>query len=566
MRSVLASTLGLMAIVFAGSCAQVATTEDVSQTQPAQRPNIVFMVVEDLSVRIGAFGDPVARTPNIDRLAREGVRYTNAYTTAGVCAPSRAALITGMNQVTITAQHMRSTAYDWTDGSGRPGYLATPPDYVKAFPEMMRAAGYYTINNVKTDYQFGSPFTVWDENGSDADWRNRAEGQPFFAMYSSTPTHESGLFTPESLAEGMPSAIPAAEALERRRAALAYRTRPEDVAVPPYYPDTPVVRADIARHYDNIQLMDAWVGERMAELEREGVLSNTIVIWTTDHGDGFPRAKRSLYDSGLNAPMIIRFPDGRGAGTVDQRMISFIDFAPAFLKLAGVEKPVHMQGVDLFGEEAAAQTQVFAARDRLDEWPDLGRAIRTRDFKYIVNEVPEAPLYLKLNYRENVAMMAEIRRMFEAGQLSPLQASYFETPRPAEELYDLRLDPEETHNLASDPAYAPIKAELASRLSAWRVRIGDPGKMPEDQMIKTAWGAERQPRTRAPLMQRSAADGAMIELTSETSGASIGYRFEGEKRWRLYTGPFTASQGARIEAKAIRYGFEESEVITGTVQ
>lgn len=567
MRSVLACALGLLAAVFAGSCAQVAATDGASQADTLRRPNVVFIVVEDLSARIGAFGDPVARTPNIDRLAREGVRYTNAYTTAGVCAPSRAALITGMNQVSITAQHMRSTAYNWADGSGRAGYLATPPASVKAFPEILRAAGYYTTNNAKTDYQFGSPFTVWDENGPEADWRNRAEGQPFFAMFSFMPTHESGLFTPDSVAQGMPSAIPAAEALERRRAALSYRTRPEDVVVPPYYPDTPAIRADIARHYDNIQLMDAWVGERMAELEREGVLDNTIVIWTTDHGDGFPRAKRSLYDSGLNAPMIIRFPDGRAAGTVDARMVSFIDFAPAFLKLAGVEKPPHMQGVDLLSQEAAAQEQVFAARDRLDEWPDLGRAIRTRDYKYIVNEVPGAPLYLKLSYRENVPMMAEMRALHEAGRLSPLQASYFEVPRPVEELYDLRLDPHETQNLASDPAYAPIKAELARRLSAWRIRIGDPGTMPEDRMIRTAWGAERQPRTAAPVIQQTAAgDGAMVRLAVETAGASIGYRLNGETGWRLYTGPFTAPRGARIEAKAIRYGFEESEITVASAQ
>lgn len=562
MRGVLASALAAVSMLIAGSCAQSATPVVPGPEAVAARPNIVFMVVEDLSARIGAFGDPVARTPNIDRLAREGVRYTHAFTTAGVCAPSRAALITGVNQVSITAQHMRSTAYRWTDGSDRAGYLATPPAYVKAFPELMRAAGYYTTNNAKTDYQFGSPFTIWDENGQEADWRHRAEGQPFFAMYSSIPTHESGLFTPESVAVGMPSATAAAVALEERRAALAQRTRPEDVVMPPYYPDTPTVRADIARHYDNIQLMDAWVGERMAELEREGVLDNTIVIWTTDHGDGFPRAKRSLYDSGLNAPTIIRFPDGRGAGTVDNRMISFIDFAPTFLKLAGLAAPAHLQGVDMFGAEGAKQVQVFAARDRLDEWPDLGRAVRTRDFKYIVNEVPEAPLYLKLNYRENVAMMAEMRRMFEAGRLTPLQASYFETPRAPEELYDLRLDPEEIHNLADDPAYTPIKMELANQLAAWRVRVGDPGAMPEERMIKAVWGAETQPRTAAPVLQRSPADGGdVINLSSETPGASIGYRLAGDTHWRLYTGPVKVNAGARIEAKAIRYGFEESETV-----
>lgn len=559
MRGVLAKTLAAALALITLSCGSVEQQPPTAVNQP----NIVLMVVEDLSPRIGAFGDAVARTPNIDRLAREGVRYTQVFTTAGVCAPSRAALITGMHQSSITAQHMRSTAYQWEDGSGRAGYLATPPAHVKAFPELMRAAGYYTINNSKTDYQFGSPFTIWDENGPEASWKNRADGQPFFAMYSYIPTHESGLFTPESVAVGLPSAAPAAIALEERRAKLTQRTRPEDVVVPLYYPDTPAVRADIARHYDNIQLMDAWVGERMEELRRAGVLDNTVVIWTTDHGDGFPRAKRSLYDSGLHVPAIIRFPDGRGAGSVDMRMISFVDLAPTLLAMTGVSAPAHMQGVNVLGPEGAEQAQIFAARDRLDEWPDLSRAVRTQDFKYIRNEYPDAPLYLKLAYRENVPMMAEMRRLFEAGQLSPLQASYFQTPRPPEELYDLRADPLEINNLAGDPRHAAVKADLARALSDWRERIGDAGKMPEDRMIKAAWGAESQPQTAAPaIVARPVAQGLLITLSSNTEGASIGYRLDRGSGWRLYTVPFTASHGTHIETKAIRYGYEESELVS----
>lgn len=524
------------------------------------------MMVEDLSPRIGAFGDDLARTPNIDRLAREGVRYTHVFATAGVCAPSRAALITGMNQVSITAQHMRTTDYVWPDGSGRRGYEAAPPSFVKAFPELLRAAGYYTTNNSKTDYQFGSPFTVWDENGAQAHWKNRPEGMPFFAMYSLTATHESSLFPTDSIERRFPGTGAVLRAFESQRNALPSRTRPEDVVVPPYYPDTPTVRADIARQYDNVQLMDAWVGERMAELEREGVLDNTIVIWTTDHGDGLPRAKRSLYDSGLNVPMIIRFPDGRGAGTVDRRLTSFVDLAPTVLTLAGAERPAHLQGIDMLGQEGAVQARVYAARDRLDESPDLGRAVRTRDFKYIVNERPDAMFFLPLSFRENLPMMAEMRKLAGEGGLSPVQAGYFATPRPAEELYDLRLDPHEVRNLAGDPAHAGVKAELSAALSAWRAKVGDPGLMPEDEMIKAAWGAQSQPQTVAPVITTSRdAQGVSVVLASATEGASIGYRFAGEARWRLYTGPFNAETGQRIEAKAIRYGFKESAASVRTV-
>ena len=555
MRRVLAGfVLGALAL-FAISCGSVGTE---LESRPA-RPNILLMLVEDLGPRIGAFGDAVARTPNLDRLAREGVRYTHVFASAGVCAPSRAALITGMHQTSITAQHMRSSVYAWADGTGRRGYEATPPAFVKAFPELLRAAGYYTINNSKTDYQFGSPFTIWDENGVDADWINRADGQPFFAMYSQQVTHESGLFGPDGIAK-QGAAVPSLQASEARRAALPHRTRPEDVVVPPYYPDTPVVRSQIAQQYDNVQLMDAWVGERLAELEARGVLENTIVIWATDHGDGLPRAKRSLYDSGLHTPMIVRFPGGGRAGQADERMISFVDMAPTILALAGVNAPAHLPGQDAFAPAAAGQEQVFASRDRLDEWPDLGRAIRTRDFKYIRNEYPDAPLYLPLTYRENLPIMAELRRLHAEGALTPLQDSYFLTPRPAEELYDLRADPHETINLADDPAYTARKMELAAALSAWRMQIGDPGKLAEDQLIRAAWGADEQPTTRAPTLQQTSA--GTVRLESATAGASIGYRLNDEPRWRLYTAPFPAVAGARVEAKAIRYGFKESDVAT----
>lgn len=561
MRVRLAGLLAIFAVLFAASCQSQSEHASASQA----RPNIVFLLVEDLSPRIGAFGDALARTPNLDQMAREGVRYTSVYTAAGVCAPSRAAMITGMHQASIGAQHMRTSAYRWPDG--RLGYEAVPPAFVKAFPEVLRAAGYYTTNNSKTDYQFGNPFTVWDENGADAHWKNRPAGAPFFAMYSLQYTHESALFLPDAASGLDPASANAAKAMEARRATLALRTRPEDVVVPPYYPDTSTVRADIARQYDNVQLMDAWVGERIEELRREGVLDNTIVIWATDHGDGLPRGKRSLYDSGLHVPMIVRFPDGRMAGQADDRMISFVDLAPTILALAQVKKPPgHLQGVDAFSAAGQKQDRVFAERDRLDEWMDLSRAIRTRDFKYIRNEYPDAPFYLKLAYRENVPMMAEMRRLFEAGKLSPLQASYFRTPRPAEELYDLRADPDEVRNLAGDPAFAAKRAELSSVLAAWRKQIGDPGKQPEDAMVKAAWGGDKQPATAKPSIQAAPANGQFsVALSDDTPGASIGYRLAGETRWKLYVAPFAARAGQRIEAKAVRYGFKESDVQTEAV-
>ncbi len=561
---------GLIALlsVLVGSCSSI---EAPGAGPHASRFNIVLMVVEDLSPRIGAFGDRIARTPNLDRLAAEGVRFTNVFTTAGVCAPSRAALITGMHQSSIGAQNMRTSAFVWP-GSDRRGYEATPPPYVKAFPEYMRAAGYFAVNNSKTDYQFGNPFTVWDENGPDADWRDRPEGAPFFAMFSFNLTHESALFQPGATNAAGEAVAPNAVLAESQRRLLNHRTPPRDVEVPPYYPDTQAVREEIARQYDNVQLMDVWVGERMRQLEQAGLLENTIVIWTSDHGDGLPRAKRSLYDSGLKVPMIVRLPDGRGAGSVDGGLISFIDLAPTLLALAGVDVPSHLKGRNILDRRLPDQTYVFAGRDRFDEvYVDHSRAVRSRTFKYIRNDLPDVPFYGDIPFRDNLATMREMRRLLAEGKLSPLQARYFATPRPTEELYDLAEDPHEVNNLAGDPRHADDRLRLRQALERWQADTPDLGAIPERDMVeRLMWPGGVQPLTGAPFI-RSVLDPTgklTVELQSLTGGASLGYRVNAKNAaapWALYVRPFDVRPGDRVEAKAIRYGYRESAISETTV-
>ncbi len=538
-----------------GLCLLAAACWTLAPAAERSRPNIVLIVVEDLSPRIGAFGDPVARTPNLDRLAREGVRYTSVFTAAGVCAPSRAALITGMHQASIGAQHMRTSSYVWPDGQ-RKGYETVPPPEVKAFPELMRAAGYFAINNAKTDYQFGNPFTVWDESGGKADWAHRPAGKPFFAMYSLQDTHESALFEPGG---GPDDLYGNTNQVEPRRRMLAQRTRPEDVIVPPYYPDTATVRRDIARQYDNVQLMDAWVGAKMEELRKAGVLDNTIVIWTTDHGDGLPRAKRSLYDSGLHVPMIVRYPDGRGAGTTDDRLISFVDLAPTLLAVAGVKAPTSMPGRS-FMADAPRNQFIFAARDRFDEvYFDRARAVRSMRFKLIRNYLPDVPFYGNIPYRDNINTMREMRQLNAQGKLSPLQASYFSTPRPAVEFFDLAADPDEINNLANDARYAGPRRELEQALQRWQAAVPDLSSKSEREMVEAMWPGGVQPETAAPVVRVT---NGLAELRSATPGASIGYRVDGgaDGRWELYVRPVPVTPGQRIEAKAIRYGYKESVV------
>lgn len=513
----------------------------------ADRPNILILMAEDLSPRIGAFGDPVAKTPNIDRLAAEGVRFTNAFTTAGVCAPSRAAHITGMHQASIGAQHMRSSSYP--DGP----YLAVPPPEVKAYPELLRRAGYYTLTNGKLDYQFSTyaagsgPFTIWDYEGDEPDWKRRAPGQPFFALINFGMTHESRMF-PQNV--------------EKQRA-QGWRqvTDPAEVEVPPYYPDTPVIRRDIAQQYDNVHEMDRQVGLWLKRLEADGLLDDTIVIWTTDHGDGLPRAKREIYDSGIRVPLAVIWPERwrpseAETGSVDTRLLSFVDIAPSVLQWAGVDQPAYQQGVPVLADQQVRREYVFAARDRHDEMLFHERAVSDGHFKYILNHRAGEPGGKPLRYREQLRTMQELHEWFESGRMNAEQAFWFQ-PRPREELYDLDADPHEVNNLAGDPAYAAELDRLRKALEEWHDLVADLSDEPEAVMAERFWPGGKQPITEPPSYTLQE---GQIVIASPTVGASIGYRLDEDGPWRLYTGPFTLPAGAVLEAKAVRYGWQESSV------
>lgn len=387
-----------------------------------------------MSPHLGVYGDALARTPVLDRLARESIRDTHAFTTAPVCAASRAAIITGMYQNAIGAQHMRTTEDRVPELPGP--YLAVPPFYVKAFPEHLRAVGYYTTNRVKSDYQFGEPFTVWDDRSEKAHWRNRRDrSQPFFSVFNLLVTHESQIF-PSSPA--------------RKNKPLV--TDPRKIAVPPYYPDTPLVREGLARMYDNIADMDSQVGEVLRELEADGLAENTIVFYWSDHGDGVPRAKRSLYDSGLRVPLMIRWPKSLAPpfapGTVSDELVSFVDLAPTVLALAGAETPGHLQGRVLVGPKAGPPpTYVFAARDRMDQECDMMRSARDARFLFVRNMMPELPYAGLIIYRNQSAIMQEWLRLQVAGTLTGPAALWMRSHRPAEELYDAQADPHQIEAL-----------------------------------------------------------------------------------------------------------------------
>ncbi len=553
----------LLALAWLAACR--ADSPSVPIAAP-ERPNILLLTAEDLSPRIGAFGDPIAITPHLDALAREGVRYPHTFTTSGVCAPSRAALITGVRQTALGAQHMRA--------NGLRSYRAVPPAEVKAFPELLRAAGYFTFTTAKLDYQFSLPFprsgpmTIWDrETYGYADWNGVPRGKPFYGQINYGVTHESGIFP-----LGIPTSVTAALLLPARLLATAGYDDvidPAAVPVPPYYPDTPTVRRDIARHYENIRIMDTQVGETLAALERDGLADSTIVIWTTDHGDGLPRAKRELFDSGLRVPMIIRWPErfrppGVEPGTIDTRLVSFVDLSATILSLAGVPRPPWMDGRVFAGPDPdAARQYVFAARDRLDEWPDRQRAVRDHRWKYIRNYDPGTPGARHLVFRDHQEIMQELWQLLDEGRLDAVQRRWFE-PRPTEELYDTQADPDELVNLADDPSHRATLARLRGALDAWITERPDLGALPEAEMIEKHWPGGRQPRTQKPAVdvERIDPDRVRVTLTSPTHGASIRYRVSDGSgntgAWLLYTGPVEMQLGHTVEARAVRYGWSES--------
>jgi N-sulfoglucosamine sulfohydrolase len=525
-----------------------------------RRPNIVWISNEDMSPHLGVYGDRWARTPVLDRLARESVRYTRAFTTAPVCAPSRAAIITGMYQSSIGAQHMRTTEDRVPELPGP--YLAVPPFYVKAFPEYLRAAGYYTTNRAKTDYQFGVPFTIWDELGRNAHWRNRAnKDQPFLSVFNLEVTHESQIF-------------PSSPARKGKRLV----TDPTELEVPPYYPDTPGVRQELPRMSDTIGEMDAQEGEILKQLEDDGLAENTIVFYWSDHGDGVPRAKRSLYDSGLRVPLMIRWPKALGStiapGSVRDELVSFIDLAPTVLALAGLAIPAHLQGRVLVGPRATAAPEfVFAARDRMDIEYDMMRSARDTRFLYIRNFSPELPYAGHIIYRNQSAIMQEWFRLQAQRKLTGPAALWMRTTRPAEELYDTQADPYQVHNLSGEPAHRATLARMRSAVTEWMARIGDQGLINEPEMIQRMWPGGVQPETAQPyIVPRRATDDparpASIKIDGPTEfviyvptqGASIGYTTEDgpTPAWRLYTGPILVEAPMTLRAKAIRYGYKES--------
>ena len=515
--------------------------QDLSE-RAAPPPNILWLVAEDMSQNIAPFGDSTVSTPHLERLSREGIRFPNTFSVSGVCAPSRFSIATGIYTTSGKAQHMRTTSRPaYHEIIGVPAYEAVPPPEVRMMSEVLRAHGYFATNNAKRDYQFVPPVTAWDESSNQAHWRQRPEGVPFFSIFNFGVTHESRIWAKAEDSLWVPEDL--------------------DAPIPPYLPDTEAVRTDIRRMYSNIRELDHRIGNVLADLEADGLLENTIIFFYSDHGGPLPRQKRQLYDSGLRVPLMVRLPDGTGAGTVDERLVSFVDLAPTVFSLAGVPLPGYLEGQALLGGQQADEprTYIHAAADRFDSVYDTKRAVRDGRFKYLRNLRPERGYYLAVTYREQMATMQELLRLRDSGGLNEAQAQWFRSSKPEEELFDTWSDPHELRNIAAEAAYADKLAELRGELERWMAATGDAATMPENDLVNSIWPDQAQPVTAVPT---STIEGELLQLSSATEGASIGYRFPDEERWRVYTGPIALGDQSHVEAVAHRIGFAPSREIT----
>ena len=510
-----------------------------------ESPNILWIVAEDLSPIIPPFGDLTVDTPNLTRLADEGVRYTRVFSTSGVCAPSRASIATGMYQNRIGAHHMRTTSVVGEGPAGLIPYEAVPPSYVKMQSQYFREAGYYTSNNAKEDYQSRKPITAWDDSSPEAHWRNRASGQPFFSIFNIGITHESQVW--------------------RQRDNPLLLANDAKVPIPPYLPETDIAVRDIRRVYSNIIAMDREIGKLLGQLEEDDLVDDTVIFFYSDHGGPLPRQKRSLYDSGIRVPLIIRFPDKWRAGEVEDQLVSFVDFKSTTLSLAGIKPPAYSDGRAFLGDfvETPTREYIHAAADRFDNEYDTIRAVRDSRYKYLRNYNLDKAYYLPLPYREQMPIMRELLQLNEQGKLNRFQAQWFREQKPLEELFDTDIDPYELANLAQDPAYSNKLKELSDELDSWLLEVDDLGFTPENELIEHFWPGGVQPVTEVPSM--SVIDGE-IHISSATPGANIAFQVIGldqasGSKWQVYLNPVKVIPSRRVVAIAHRIGYAPSQKI-----
>ena len=439
------------------------SAQPVYQKQQAhEKPNIIWIIAEDISLELGCYGYNQVKTPNLDALAKQGIRHTNTYVTGTVCSISRSALITGMYQTSIGAHNHRSHQDD--------GYILPAP--VKPITDYLQQAGYYRVlaemtpNGIKKTEHLDFNFNWTNKYFDGHDWKQRKKGQPFFAEIHVSPTHRGPVWKTK-VQEHQPQIDPAT------------------LTLPSYYPDHPIAREDWATYLESIQLMDSYVGNFLKRLDDEGLSENTAVIFISDHGRCHVRDKQFLYDGGVRIPFLMRWPGHLKQGTVNDDLISSIDISATTLKIAGIDPPKYMEGRSIIGKQVKKRAYIIAAKDRMDETVDKMRCVRTKKFKYIKNYYPERPYMQPNKYKETEYPVWNLMKELNAqGKLTPSQALFCGATKPTEELYDIQTDPEELNNLAASPQHQKTLNGMRSLLEQWIKETDDKGQYPEKEIPK----------------------------------------------------------------------------------
>ena len=438
-----------------------------------ERPNIVWISLEDITPMMGSYGDDYARTPVFDKLAAEGIRYAKAYAVSPVCSPSRSSVITGMYPNSLGSMHHRSNP--------------RPPEFLKMLPNLLREAGYYTSNNRKRDYNMGGD--DWHESSDGAHWRNRAHSdQPFFAVFNLTECHSSITKIPEE------------EIVEARLSRLATEDfhDPAMAPIPPYHPDVPQFRSAWARYYDAVTQVDYRAGDLIDQLKEDGLWDDTIVFVWSDHGVGMPRGKHTAWEQGLHVPLIARFPGKyqhlapAPPGSVIDGLVTLMDLGPSALSLAGVDLPTYMHGRPLFRRttgEVEYRDYVFAMRDRLDTRYEMVRTVRDQRYRYQRNFYPHLPFKPFEDFEFDAVVVQEWVDLARQGKLSGPQEMLAMRFKPLEELYDSENDPHMVDNVAGDPEYEDVLQRMRGQLREWMVETRDLGLLDETEMLERAKGA-----------------------------------------------------------------------------
>ena len=418
-----------------------------------QQPNILWISIEDTSPQfIGCYGNSIARTPVIDGLAEEGVRFSNAFSTGTVCSPSRSTIITGVH------------TFRMGTGNHRSNYPI--PDYIKGFPYYLKQEGYYVTNNYKTDYNVADmkQFTAetWDESSGNAGWWNRKSGQPFFAVFNFNDSHQSRTMSHsyDWYTKNVIDKLPEED-----------RISEDAFEMPPFYKDSPEMRKHFARVYNSILLTDNRIADLLAKLDNDKLRDSTIIFLFADHGEGIPRGKTNGINLGYRVPFVIWFPEmykhlspwGK-AGVVSDELIDFEDLAPTIINLAGGEIPKHMKGRAFMGNNRSEETEfIELSADRADNGPDMVRSITDGRFVYSRNFMPFMPQMRYIRYIEIADISNVMRRDLKEGNLNPFQESLF-TKRPAEYLFDIENDIWEQNNLVQNPEYKKVLKKMRKQL------------------------------------------------------------------------------------------------------